>query len=97
MLIPVLFGAHPIVYLYTNLDLALAALIGHDGFAYPGSASIPHWIHHDKMEVNFGENYAPFDWLFGTFAATPDEADRVMAGYRKSGATAATSDKKKSK
>ena len=74
MLVPVLFGAHPIVFLYTKFDLTMAALIGHDGYGFPGGGSQPHWLHHAMVDVNYGENYAPFDWLFGTFAATEDEA-----------------------
>ena len=52
MLIPVYFGAHPIVMLYTKMDLTLAALIGHDGFAAPGAASTGHWLHHKLINVN---------------------------------------------
>jgi sterol desaturase/sphingolipid hydroxylase (fatty acid hydroxylase superfamily) len=26
------------------------------------------------VECNFGENYAPFDYFFGTFAATEEDA-----------------------
>ena len=29
------------------------------------------------VDVNYGENYAPFDWLFGTFAATEEEAVKL--------------------
>ena len=64
---------HPIVFLYTKLDLTIAALVGHDGVGYPGGASQGHWLHHALIDCNFGENYAPFDWLFGTWAK--DEAD----------------------
>ena len=73
-IVPLLFAAHPIVFLYTKFDLTMAALIGHDGFASPGGGSQPHWLHHQMVDVNFGENYAPFDYLFGTFAATEEEA-----------------------
>ena len=52
MLIPVYFGAHPIVMLYTKMDLTLAALIGHDGFGAPGAASPGHWLHHKLINVN---------------------------------------------
>lgn len=82
MMIPVLMGSHPIVMLLYKVDLTVAALLGHDGFSWPGNGSQPHWLHHDRFECNFGENYAPWDYLFGTFAATPEEADRIIAGYR---------------
>ena len=79
MLIPVLLGAHPIVLFYTKFDLTMAALIGHDGYGFPGGGSQPHWLHHAMVDVNYGENYAPFDWLFGTFAATEEDAVKLRA------------------
>jgi lathosterol oxidase len=54
-LIPVYFGAHPLIFLYTKFDLTLAALIGHDGFGFPGSGSQTHWLHHHLFECNYGE------------------------------------------
>lgn len=79
MFLPIAFGAHPIVMLYTKMDLTLAALIGHDGFAaIPGGGSQPHWVHHHMREVNFGEAYVPFDWLFGSAAATPEDAKKLI-------------------
>ena len=78
MLIPLFLGAHPIVLLYTKLDLTMAALIGHDGFGSPGGGSQPHWVHHKMINVNYGENYAPFDYFFGTFAATEEDAAKII-------------------
>ena len=72
-LIPVLFGAHPLVMLYTKLDLTIAALIGHDGFGYPSVGSHDHWLHHAMVDCNFGENYVPLDWIFGTYAGSEEE------------------------
>jgi len=66
-LVPVFFRAHPLVFLYTKMDLTMGALIGHSGFNAPGGGSYPHYLHHAKYEINYGENYAPLDWLFGTF------------------------------
>ena len=106
MLVPVLLGCHPIVFYYTKFDLTMAALIGHDGYGFPGGGSQPHWLHHAMVDVNYGENYvsardrggrraserahtltaaprtthpaqAPFDWLFGTFAATEEDAVKL--------------------
>ena len=34
---------HPIVLLYTKMDLTIAALVGHDGIGYPGGGSQCHW------------------------------------------------------
>lgn len=80
MLVPVLFGAHPLVMLYTKMDLTMAALIGHDGFgAPPGGGSQPHYLHHALVDCNYGENYAPFDWLFGTFVANEAEFQALLA------------------
>jgi sterol desaturase/sphingolipid hydroxylase (fatty acid hydroxylase superfamily) len=56
----------------------MAALIGHDGFGFPGGGSQPHWLHHTMVEFNYGENYAPLDWLFGSFAATEDDAFAIV-------------------
>ena len=68
--IPLLGGAHPFILLTAKVDATLGAILGHDGFEYPGSASFPHYLHHAKFEVNYGENLVPLDWLFGTFAAS---------------------------
>jgi len=65
--VPVLFGAHPLAFLLAKHDSTLAALWGHDGFAFPGGASYPHYVHHAFFEYNYGENYMPLDYLFGTF------------------------------
>jgi hypothetical protein len=45
-------GVHPIVMLYTKMDLHFAALIGHDGIGYPGNASQAHWLHHNNFDCN---------------------------------------------
>lgn len=47
-LFPAALGAsiHPIVLLYTKMDLTIAALVGHDGHGYPGGGSQCHWLHH---------------------------------------------------
>lgn len=47
--------------------------IGHDGFGAPGAASSGHWLHHKMINCNYSENYAPADYLFGTFAADEDD------------------------
>lgn len=83
MLVPVFFGAHPLVALYTKVDLTMAALIGHDGVGFPGGASQPHWLHHHKFECNYGENYAPMDWLFGTFAEDEEDFDKKFGAGKK--------------
>ncbi len=49
-LIPVMMGAHPIIFLLFKFDLTMAALVGHDGHAFPGAGSQPHWLHHNNFE-----------------------------------------------
>eukprot|EP01116_Phalansterium_solitarium_P004595 TRINITY_DN15628_c0_g1_i1.p1 TRINITY_DN15628_c0_g1~~TRINITY_DN15628_c0_g1_i1.p1 ORF type:complete len:319 (-),score=81.01 TRINITY_DN15628_c0_g1_i1:455-1411(-) len=66
-LIPLFFINHPLVFLYTKMDLTMGALIGHCGFANPANASFNHYLHHAHFEVNYGENFVPLDYLFGTF------------------------------
>ena len=74
---------HPIVMLYTKLDLTMAALVGHDAIGYPGGGSQCHWLHHHLFDCNYGENYAPFDYWFGSYAS--DEADfEKLMGRRRS-------------
>ena len=68
----VLWAADAFV-LYTKLDLTIAALIGHDGFGYPSVGSHDHWLHHAMVDCNFGENYVPLDWIFGTYAGSEEE------------------------
>jgi sterol desaturase/sphingolipid hydroxylase (fatty acid hydroxylase superfamily) len=110
-------GVHPIVMLYTKMDLHFAALIGHDGIGYPGNASQAHWLHHNNFDCNvssvgdgrtgrrarkptphpppppprarvrrplhpqYGENYAPFDWLFGSWAKDEADFQKMKAGW----------------
>jgi len=71
--IPAFFGAHPFVFLATQLDALLGAIWGHDGFGEPGSASYPHYLHHKYFDYNYGETYVPIDWLFNSFKG--DEKD----------------------
>lgn len=72
-LVPVYFGCHPLVFLLFKCDLSMAAIVGHSGFEFPGGGSHPHYIHHALVDCNYGENYVPLDWMFGSFAA--DEQD----------------------
>jgi Delta7-sterol 5-desaturase len=81
MLIPIYFCAHPIIFLFTKFDLTCAALIGHDGYGSPSTGSHDHWLHHNMVNCNYGENYLPLDWFFGTYAAS--EADFVEKFGRK--------------
>jgi len=68
-LIPMLFvsGCHPVVHLYTKLDLSIGAQVGHSGFDAFGCGSYYHQLHHAHSDCNYGDGALPLDWLFGTF------------------------------
>jgi sterol desaturase/sphingolipid hydroxylase (fatty acid hydroxylase superfamily) len=68
-LIPLCFrhGCHPFIVLYTKLDLAIGAQLGHSGFDAFGCGSYFHQLHHERFESNYGEPMVPLDWLFGTY------------------------------
>ena len=67
ILVP-LFFCHPSMALTViYIDLTLRAVLGHDGYDYPGSSNWYHYLHHTKYNVNYGTPNAPFDWLFGSF------------------------------
>jgi len=70
-LIPFFFGAHPIAFMTTKIDLWLGAMIGHDGFGFPGGGGYFHYLHHENFEINYGEPTVPLDWLFGSFGTGP--------------------------
>jgi len=65
--IPISLGAHPIIMMIAIHDATLAAMWGHDGFGEPGSASYSHYLHHKLFDCNYGDNYFPLDWYFGSF------------------------------
>lgn len=44
--------------------------MGHDGHDSPGGGSYMHYLHHKHFEVNYGSEYFPFDYIFGTFCAS---------------------------
>lgn len=66
ILIPILFKHHPIIIVVTKIDLIYAAILGHDGYEYPGHGDWMHTVHHMKIKCNYGTANAPFDWLFGS-------------------------------
>lgn len=77
-LFPLLFAAHPIACIYIKTNLIVAAMLGHDGFESPAQGSMPHYIHHAHVSVNYAEAHLPIDWMLGTFAGTPEEARASM-------------------
>lgn len=78
-LLPCFFGAHFIAFLYIKTNLIAAAMLGHSAFAAPGTGSMPHYLHHSLVNVNYAESHVPLDALFGTFAATEEEAHASIA------------------
>ena len=73
-LLPCFFGAHVVAFLYIKTNLIAAAMLGHSAFAAPGTGSMPHYLHHSLVSVNYAESHVPLDYLFGTWAATEEEA-----------------------
>ncbi len=73
-LLPVFGGAHIAAFLYIKTNLIAAAMLGHSAFEDPGTGSMPHYLHHSLVAVNYAESHVPLDWLFGTFAATEEDA-----------------------
>ena len=67
ILVPLYFTHHPFVLLVIKIDLTLRAVLGHDGYDYPGSSNWYHYLHHTKVHCNYGTTNAPFDWLFGSW------------------------------
>ena len=68
-IIPLCFlsGYHPIIHLYTKIDLQIGAFLGHTGFDAFGCGSYFHQLHHAHLNCNYGDSAVPLDWIFGTF------------------------------
>ena len=45
-LTPLLFYHHPLLIWIVKLHLTLAAILGHDGYEFPGAGDWVHYIHH---------------------------------------------------
>lgn len=56
----------------------------------------PFFSHQDNMDCNYGENYAPFDWLMGSWAKDEDDFIAMKSRWATSGsAKGASRDSKK--
>lgn len=44
--VPCLFYHHPLMVNIMKLELSLSAILGHDGFDFPGSSDYFHYVHH---------------------------------------------------
>jgi len=67
------FGCHPIIPVAIMFDAGIGAWLGHGGFVFPGTGDMYHTIHHLVFDANYGTPTWPFDYAFGTFAATPED------------------------
>lgn len=65
-LLPLLYTAHPLHFLYAKFHCDLSPIGGHDGYAYPGGGVSDHWLHHQTFECNYGTPLINLDRLFGT-------------------------------
>ena len=71
VLLPLIFGMHPLAFLYCKFHADISPCGGHDGYGNPGGDSTYHYVHHSKFNANYGVP-APlinFDWLAGTEAS----------------------------
>jgi len=75
--LPCLWGGHPILAVTAIIDLGIAAWLSHDGFQWPGNGSYFHMLHHKHFDCNFGSQYLPLDWAFGTFASCQEDVKKI--------------------
>ena len=71
------FGCHPAIPLAILIDAGVGSWLGHGGFEFPGTGHYFHHIHHTTFDANFGTENFPFDYLFGTFAATEEDVNKI--------------------
>jgi lathosterol oxidase len=65
-LLPLAVDCHPIHFYFTLIYARLSPISGHDGFDKPAGGSLVHYLHHLKVNVNYGTPVVPFDRWFGT-------------------------------
>jgi hypothetical protein len=66
-------GAHPVVVLHCKFYNIVVAMLGHESYGDPSTGGHEHWLHHQLVDVNFGGNFVPIDWLCGTHVRDEDE------------------------
>ena len=64
---PLVLLHHPIHILFLVWYSRISPIAGHDGFDKPAGGSLVHYLHHLKVNVNYGTPVVPFDKWFGTF------------------------------
>ena len=67
LLIPIMLGAHPLIFVVCKLCLSVDAWLAHDGFGTPSAGVYFHYLHHAHFDYNYGDTVVPLDWLFGTY------------------------------
>eukprot|EP01083_Nonionella_stella_P182047 653907_1 len=60
-LLPFVLGLHPLHYIYYNIYLQIIPIFDHLGYDIHGSYF--HYLHHKKLNVNFGRPCVPLDIL----------------------------------
>jgi len=64
---PFFMTLHPIHFLFVCTYARISPLAGHDGYDKPCGGSLIHYLHHVKVNVNYGTPVVPFDKWFGTY------------------------------
>ena len=89
MPIACLLGLHPIVFLHAKFYNISAAMLGHESFGDPSTGGHSHWLHHKLVDCNFGGNFVPLDWVFGSHVADEAEFEARAAKARSAAAALA--------
>ncbi len=59
--------------------------LGHESCGAPSTGGHGHWLHHQLVEVNYGGNFVPLDWLLGSYVRDENEWEaRQLAKQKKS-------------
>ena len=66
-LLPLAVTCHPVHLYFALLYPRISPIGGHDGYDKPAGGSLIHYLHHLKINVNYGTPVVPFDRWFGTF------------------------------
>jgi hypothetical protein len=89
--------AHPDPPNLREIDCAVGAWLGHDGFQWPGSGDYFHQLHHKHFDCNYGAMHFPMDKWFGTFADSSKAVSKIWAATKAKTASKKSSPKSKSK
>jgi len=71
--LPLVFTAHPLHFLYVKFHADIAPIGGHDGYDEPSANGDFHYLHHAKLECNYGVPFpVNLDAYFGTWIEWKD-------------------------